>query len=243
MDFDRAMMSAELKKVVMYVDGAAEPNPGPGGWGVVLISGGHRKELSGGVRRSTNNRMEILAAIKGLQALKMLCDVTLYSDSRYVVDAMTGGAVQKWEAKEWWKNTREKVPNWDLWEELLHLCTTHRVKFNWVKGHAGVVENERCDVLAMAVVMGELEELPVDEGYEANAVGAGEEDVRDVVPRVRGSSARVEIGKGLPCRKCGAVLERRAPKKRGRGEYYYAYYFHCPGCGTNYMVEEAKRRE
>jgi ribonuclease HI len=248
-------MPAELRKVVIYTDGAAEPNPGPGGYGVVLIHGGHRKELSGGVRRSTNNRMELLAAVHGLRALKTLCEVTLYSDSRYLVDAMTSGAARKWEAREWWRNTREKVPNADLWEELLHLCATHRVEFRWLRGHAGIPENERCDVLAMDIVKrgqsGDLS-LPADEGYEEQLARAIAETVppgdapgdRQKNPGAGAHGREKMLSPGQPCRKCGTPVEKRLPRKResrGRRQYYFEYYLHCPGCKTFYMVEEARR--
>ena len=153
-----------LKTVTMYTDGGCEPNPGSGGYGVVLISGSARKELSGGFCRTTNNRMELYAAIAGLEALRFPCDVTLYSDSRYLVDAMTEGWVFKWKANGWRRNKKEKALNVDLWKKLLALCEQHEVRFEWVKGHAGHNDNERCDELAMTAL--KKPQLPVDEGYE-----------------------------------------------------------------------------
>jgi len=137
-----------LKKVTIYTDGACLGNPGPGGYGVVLLHGGHRKELSGGYRLTTNNRMEILAAIKGLETLKSACSVTLYSDSQYMVNAITKGWARRWKANGWKRNAREKALNPDLWERLLQLCSHHEVTFVWVRGHANNTENERCDVLS-----------------------------------------------------------------------------------------------
>lgn len=157
-------MNDELKQVQIYTDGACDPNPGHGGYGVILIYAGRRKELSGGFRLTTNNRMEVYAAIAGLQALKEPCKVTLYSDSEYLVNAMTLGWVQRWKAKNWKRNKREKVLNVDMWEQLLTLCERHQVEFVWVKGHAGQPENERCDELSMNALR--MEKLAVDKGYE-----------------------------------------------------------------------------
>jgi ribonuclease HI len=158
-------MAGKLKRVDIYTDGGCDPNPGPGGYGVVILAGGDRKELSGGFRRTTNNRMEIFAAIQGLEALAEPGRVTLYSDSGYLVNSMTLGWVERWKAKGWKRNKREKALNADLWEKLLSLCTRHDVDFVWVKGHAGLRENERCDQLSMSALR--RKDLPVDEGYEA----------------------------------------------------------------------------
>jgi ribonuclease HI len=153
-----------MKQIKLYTDGACSHNPGPGGYGVVLIYGSNRKELSGGFRRTTNNRMEILAAIVGLEALKEPCHVTLYSDSQYLVDSIMKGWAIRWQAKGWMRNNKEKAINPDLWERLLELCKIHKVQFEWVRGHAGHKENERCDTLATAAVQGS--DLAVDEAYE-----------------------------------------------------------------------------
>jgi len=156
-------MSEPLKTVEIYTDGACLGNPGPGGYGVVLLYGDHRKELSAGYKLTTNNRMEIMATIAGLRSLKAPCVVTLYTDSQYVVNAMTKGWAKKWKANRWMRNKTDKAVNPDLWEQLLALCEQHQVTFNWVRGHAGNVENERCDFLAvMAAKQGDLQP---DEGY------------------------------------------------------------------------------
>ena len=147
----------------MYTDGACLGNPGPGGYGVILLYQGHKRELSGGYRKTTNNRMEIMAAIVGLEALKERCEVTLYSDSEYLVNAMSKGWIQRWRANGWKRNKREKVLNPDLWERLLRLCELHEVQFSWVKGHGGTPENVRCDQLAVQAA--QQPDLPVDEGY------------------------------------------------------------------------------
>ena len=134
--------------ITIYTDGAASGNPGPGGYGVVLMAGPHRKELSEGFRRTTNNRMELLAVIIGLAALRFEgSNVTIYSDSKYVVDAVEKGWVFGWE-----KTGFKKKKNPDLWRQFLALYRKHRVKFIWVKGHANIPENERCDQLAVAPI-------------------------------------------------------------------------------------------
>lgn len=154
-----------MKTIEIYTDGACSGNPGPGGYGVVLLYKGKRKELSEGFRLTTNNRMEILAVIKGLEALKEPCEVKLYSDSKYVVDAVLKGWAEKWKQNGWYRNKKEKAQNTDLWERLLKLLKIHTVTFIWVKGHADNVENERCDVLARnAIQTGNLLE---DNNYKA----------------------------------------------------------------------------
>ncbi|MEG6521252.1 ribonuclease HI [Desulfotomaculum sp. 1211_IL3151] len=141
--------AANLKEITMYTDGACSGNPGPGGYGVVMLYKGHRKELSAGYRNTTNNRMEMLAVIIGLETLKEKCNVTLYTDSQYVVNAIEKGWAKKWRANGWMRNKKEPALNADLWERMLGLCNFHQVKFIWVKGHAGNPENERCDQLAV----------------------------------------------------------------------------------------------
>lgn len=153
-----------MKKVQIYTDGACSGNPGKGGYGIILVYNEHRKELSGGYRLTTNNRMEMMAAIIGLEALKAPCDVTLYTDSRYLVDAITKGWAKKWQANGWKRNNKEAAKNPDLWQKLLDLCEEHDVKFVWVKGHAGHPENEQCDRLA--VTAAQQLELAIDELYE-----------------------------------------------------------------------------
>jgi ribonuclease HI len=152
------------KRVTLYTDGGCKNNPGPGGYGVVLLYSSHRKELSGGFRLTTNNRMEIFAAIAGLSALKEPCRVTVFSDSQYLVHAIQKGWARRWQAKGWMRNHKEKAINPDLWEKLLSLCEIHEVEFIWVRGHAGESENERCDELATAAASSP--NLPVDEYYE-----------------------------------------------------------------------------
>ncbi|MBR7161998.1 MAG: ribonuclease HI [Clostridia bacterium] len=137
-------------KVKLYTDGACKGNPGPGGWGCILVYGDVEKELSGGERQTTNNRMELSAAIAGLEALKAPCEVELWSDSKYLVDAITKGWARSWKAKGWKKADGKPALNPDLWEKLLALMEVHSVKLVWVRGHNGHEYNERCDRLAVA---------------------------------------------------------------------------------------------
>lgn len=149
--------------IVIYTDGSCIGNPGPGGYGVVLLFEKHRKELTGGFRLTTNNRMELTACIAGLQTLKVKSSVILYSDSKYVVDSVSNWA-RRWRANRWIKKGRQPVENADLWKQLLDLCDKHDVQFVWVAGHAGNPGNERCDYLSMAAAQGA--DLPPDTGYE-----------------------------------------------------------------------------
>ncbi len=137
-----------MKHVDIYTDGACRGNPGKGGWGAILVYGGRERELSGGERETTNNRMELSAVIAALSALKEPCDITLTSDSKYVVDAVTKGWVESWRRNGWRKADKSPALNVDLWEQLLPLLQTHHVNFVWVRGHNGHPYNERCDVLA-----------------------------------------------------------------------------------------------
>ena len=139
-----------MKQVEIFTDGACKGNPGPGGWGAILRYKGVEKEISGGERNTTNNRMELTAVISALRLLKESCTVTLYTDSQYVCNAVNHGWAKKWKANGWMRNKKEKALNPELWESLLELCDRHEVSFNWVKGHAGHPENERCDRLAVA---------------------------------------------------------------------------------------------
>jgi ribonuclease HI len=141
-------MSVIKDEVTIYTDGGAQPNPGVGGYGVVLMMGSHRKEISGGEPKTTNNRMELTAAIIGLEALTRSCTVNLYSDSKYVVDSIEKGWLQGWQKRNWKKADKKPVENQDLWQKMLPLLESHDVTLHWVKGHAGIPENERCDELA-----------------------------------------------------------------------------------------------
>lgn len=150
--------------IEIYTDGACKGNPGPGGYGVVLISKDRKKELAGGFRKTTNNRMELLACVEGLRSLKRPCAVVLTSDSKYVVNGMEKGWAKKWRSNGWKLSPSKAAKNPDLWGDLLDLCNEHEVEFKWVKGHNNHPENERCDELAVEASC--ENDLPVDEGFE-----------------------------------------------------------------------------
>ena len=137
-----------MRKVTIYTDGACTGNPGPGGYGTILIHGVYRKELYGAEPHTTNNRMELLSAIVGLEALKEPCIVDLYSDSKYLVDAFNKNWLDDWQKNNWRRSNKKPVLNIGLWERLLPLTKKHTVNFHWIKGHSGNPENERCDALA-----------------------------------------------------------------------------------------------
>lgn len=139
--------------VDIHTDGACSGNPGPGGWGAILRYGGHVREISGFEEQTTNNRMELLAAIRGLEALKRPCEVRLHSDSSYLVNGFTKGWLDTWQNNGWKKSDKRPVENQDLWRELLKLCDTHSVAFIKVKGHADDPNNNRCDELARAEIV------------------------------------------------------------------------------------------
>ena len=156
--------NTSLRYVTIHTDGSCLGNPGPAGYAAVLEYRGQERELSGGFRRTTNNRMEILAVIEGLEALTERCSVVVYSDSRYVVDAIEKGWARKWKANAWMRNKRERAVNPDLWERLLGALGKHYVELQWVRGHAGNAGNMRADQLAVSAAKGK--ELPRDEGFE-----------------------------------------------------------------------------
>ena len=152
-----------MKKVLIYTDGSSRGNPGPGGYGAVLLFGEHKKELSAGYRETTNNRMELLAVIVALESLKFACNVEIFSDSKYVINAMNKGWVIGWSQRGWLKADKKAVKNVDLWKRLYHVAQDHDVTWTWVKGHAGNEYNEICDELATTAAQGE--QLSIDEGY------------------------------------------------------------------------------
>ena len=157
-------MNQDLNPIVtIYTDGSCLGNPGPGGYGAVITTPEESKEISEGYRLATNNRMEILAVIKALETLSQISSVDVYSDSKYVVDAITKGWASRWRSNGWMRNRKEPAINPDLWERLLDLCSQHLVKIKWVKGHSGDHYNERCDYLAVAAAKGH--DLQIDTGY------------------------------------------------------------------------------
>ena len=155
------------QNIIIYTDGACIGNPGPGGYGAVILNGAKRTEISGGFQRTTNNRMELLAIIESLKLLRGRQVVWLYSDSKYAIDAVKKGWLKKWAANRWMRNKREKAENVDLWKQMVQLLKKHEVDFRWVKGHAGNIENEVCDKLAVRAAKGKG--LKVDRGFEGRA--------------------------------------------------------------------------
>jgi ribonuclease HI len=152
-----------MKRVIIHTDGGCKGNPGPGGYGVVMTFGKHRRELSAGFRMTTNNRMELRAAIAALQSLTEPCEVELHSDSKYLIDAIAKRWIDGWQKRGWKTADKKPVKNQDLWQLLLTAMAPHKVDWRWVKGHAGHDENERCDVLADQAVR--QKNLPEDEGF------------------------------------------------------------------------------
>ena len=157
-------MTEKRTEITIYTDGACSGNPGPGGYGIIILSEKKRQELSGGYKLTTNNRMELMAVIVGLEQLEIPSIVNLYTDSKYIVDAVTKGWAKRWRANSWKRNEIDKAMNPDLWEKLLDLCDKHQVEFYWVRGHSGNIENERCDKLA--VKASQKFDLPSDLGYQ-----------------------------------------------------------------------------
>lgn len=153
-----------MKPVTIYTDGACKGNPGPGAYGAVLMFGEHRKEISAGYKLTTNNRMELLAAITALELLQQPCKVELHSDSKYLVQAINDNWIAGWQKKGWVNSKKEPVKNQDLWRKLLRVMEPHQISWHWVKGHAGNVENERCDELANEAVV--ATDLLEDTGFE-----------------------------------------------------------------------------
>lgn len=216
------------KKLAIYTDGACEPNPGPGGYGVVLLYGGKKRELSQGYLLTTNNRMEIMAAIAALETLNNPTAVTLYSDSKYLVDAMTHGWARSWKESGWVRKAGRRVPNSDLWERLLDLDDKYDLTYIWVKGHSGDRFNEVADALSYKAI--ESQNKIEDVGYLKQI-----EEERERPTKIS--------EEGQPCRKCSTPVIKRTPRrkvKKGQS-YYFEYYLFCPNCKTMYVVEDAKR--
>jgi ribonuclease HI len=157
-----------MKRVIIHTDGGCKGNPGPGGFGVVMTCGSHRKELSAGYRLTTNNRMELRAAIAALQTLSEGCEVELHSDSKYLIDAVSKNWLAGWQKRGWQTSDRKPVKNQDLWLELLAAMQPHQIHWRWLKGHAGHTENERCDELANLAISGSR--LEEDSGFDCQRI-------------------------------------------------------------------------
>jgi len=222
----------EIPKIELYSDGGAEPNPGKGGYGVILVWNGHKKEFYEGYKMTTNNRMELFGIIKGLEKLKTKSEVQIYTDSKYVIDGIELGWAKKWKANNWFRNKHEKAVNSDLWDRLLDLIELHQVKFNWIKGHNGHPENERCDFLATKAL--NLDNLEEDPGFylQLNENDSTADFKRKI------------LHEGDLCRKCNTpvIIQTSGNRKlKEHQSYYFEYYLYCPHCKTMYMVEDAKR--
>lgn len=224
------MMTKEIPDIELFTDGGAEPNPGKGGFGVILKHKDKQKELFAGYEFTTNNRMELMAVIIGLEKIKTEAKVTVYSDSKYVVDGIVKGWAINWKKNKWVKKKGNLVLNKDLWERLLNVIEKHKVEFNWVKGHAGHIENERCDFLANQGI--NLKDKIKDQGY------------LDYLDNIEDYQEKKLEKVGDLCRKCNTPTIKKIPKKRKiikNQSYYYEYYLYCPNCKAMYMVEDAKR--
>lgn len=225
-------------EVDIYTDGGAEPNPGKGGFGVIMTYKGYKKEFSQGYLLTTNNRMELMGVIFALEQLKMPSIVNIYSDSKYVVDGISKGWAEKWKSNNWYRTRTEKAINHDLWARLLDLISKQKsVTFNWVKGHDGHVENERCDELASIAL--NSKELLEDAGYIPT-----DDKTNSSEERKSSNNKDKILNEGDLCRKCSTAVIKKHPKRRAlkpNQEYYFEYYLFCPNCKTMYMVEEAKR--
>ncbi|MBS0645166.1 MAG: ribonuclease HI [Verrucomicrobia bacterium] len=231
----------EIPEVNLYSDGGAEPNPGNGGFGVIMSYKGIKREFSQGYELTTNNRMELMGVIFGLERLKTKSVVNVFTDSRYVIDGIEKGWAERWKSKNWYRTRTEKAINYDLWDKLLTLISTHqKVTFNWVKGHAGHLENERCDELALAALRSDT--LLVDNGYQPTQSQSDELNEGD---NIQSNFRKTKVSaEGDACRKCGTSVLKKPTKKKAakpRQTYYYEYFLLCPSCKTMYLLEEAKR--
>ena len=205
------MPEDNFPEVNIYTDGGAEPNPGKGGFGVIMTFKGYKKEFSKGYLLTTNNRMELMGVIFGLEQLKKPSIINIYSDSKYVVDGISKGWAESWKSKNWFKTKSEKATNYDLWEKLLDLISKQQsVTFNWVKGHDGHEENERCDELANIALNGI--ELFEDFGYEPtsekrSSIVKSQENFNSY------NKSKILI-EGDICRKCNTPVIKKETKKK-----------------------------
>ena len=231
----------EIPEICLYSDGGAEPNPGKGGFGIIMSFNGIKKEFSQGYEWTTNNRMELMGVIYGLERLKTKSIVNVFTDSRYVIDGIEKGWAIRWRSKNWYRTKTDKAVNYDLWERLLNLISVQeKVTFNWIKGHAGHPENERCDELAFVALNDD--NLLIDTGYQPKQLQIDEKEEGEYI---KNSFKNIKVSmEGDPCRKCGISVVKKSTKKKSPkpGQtYYYEYILLCPGCKTMYLQEDAKR--
>ena len=233
------MAEVTIPDIKLFSDGGADPNPGKGGFGVILSHKGYQKEFSQGYKLTTNNRMELMGVIFGLEQLKTKASVQVYSDSKYVVNGIEKGWAKRWKKNNWYRTKRDKAINYDLWDRLLKILDQHIVTFNWVKGHAGHLQNERCDQLASQAIRSS--NLMDDEGYEGAEMAVQNSPKQNDTFNSSGAKTEKE---GDKCRKCGVEVIKKPPKskKRKPGQtYYFEYYLFCPSCKRIYLVEDARR--
>ncbi|WP_445956066.1 ribonuclease HI [Yeosuana sp.] len=231
----------EIPNIELYSDGGAEPNPGKGGFGVILSYKGRSKEFYQGYQLTTNNRMELMGVIFGLEQLKTKSNVEVYTDSKYVVNGITKGWAEKWKKNNWYRKKNAKAVNSDLWEQLLNIIAKHQINFNWVKGHDGHKENEKCDQLANKAI--NSNNLLEDVGYEPSDTFDEQSDNTFNETKIKSKNKILKIGDS--CRKCHTAVIKKTPKNKKIKQdqtYYFEYYLLCPACKTMYMVEEAKRQ-
>ena len=231
-----------MKKVEIYSDWWARPNPWAGGYGTIIRFWKKEKELSWFEEHSTNNRMELTWAIKWLEALKEPCEVELFTDSSYVVNWIEKGWAKKWKENNWMRTKSQKATNYDLWEELLNLTEKHKVHFNWVKWHIWHIENGRCDTLATNEI---LAKYPEKASSLDNKNKTTKQDLIKKVLNTGLDSSKNNIkitSENQPCKKCWTPVVKAIPKKKNtkNKSFYYKFYLHCPNCKTNYFVDEGK---
>ena len=231
-----------IPEITLYSDGGADPNPGKGGFGVIMVYKGKRKEFAQGYTLTTNNRMELMGVIFGLERLKTKSVVNVFTDSRYVVDGITKGWAEKWKSKNWLRSKGKEAINKDLWSRLLDaISLQEKVNFNWVKGHAGHAENERCDELANQGINSNQPLLDI--GYDPKVV---DDEQHKPIGEFTPKKEKVKIEKeGDNCRKCGDAVVKKVRSKTKKAKpnqtYYFEYVLICPSCKTMYMTEDAKR--
>jgi len=224
-----------IPEVHIFSDWGANPNPGPGAYGVIMEYRWVKKEFSGGYKKTTNNRMELTGVITGLSKLKTRSKVTIFTDSQYTINGIEKWWAVKWRANNWKKADKKTATNHDLWWKLLDLTQKHDVSFYWIKGHNGHIENERCDELATLAM--KKKNLWVDTWFIENPEKL-KLSIEQVVIDIDAEKTWTQ------CKKCDNDLIVKYPKhskKTLEKEYYYEYYHPCPACKTNYMLEEAKR--
>jgi len=232
------MKEKSLPIVNIYSDWWANPNPGPGGYGVILECRWVKKDFSQGYKKTTNNRMELMGAITGFKKLKVKSKVTLHTDSQYTINGIEKWWAKKWRANNWMRTKSEKAVNHDLWEIFLELTEKHEVSFNWIKWHSWHIENEFCDELATLAM--QKSNLLADKGYKESP----EKQKSKKVSKTQTSLLSEFELTGTSCKKCDNPLVKKIPKhtkKTLEKQYYYSYYHHCQSCKTNYMLEAAKR--